>query len=87
MKQLVILAIFSIICLSFLTRNEGKIEADEIIYDTVYVMSMYNYYVVDDSTLRKEILTDTIHSVDTMPEAYPIYTVRIIRVDTIRLSK
>ena len=53
------------------------------VYDTVYVVSRYHYFVIDDSTLRKTIINDTVHSVDTILPEFPVETVRVLRIDTI----
>lgn len=66
-----------------LIRGNFKLDNDNK-YDTIYVISRYNYYVVNDSTLRKELLTDTVHAKDTVLPEFPLDVIRIFRIDTIQ---
>lgn len=79
---IVALMLIAILSMSYLTMKDGKVRRTAI-YDTIYVMSRYNYSVVDDSTLKKEILTDTLHSKDSAIAEFPIHTIRIIKIDTL----
>lgn len=67
-------------CLARLERIAPELHPT---YDTVYVLSEIRYLLLDDSTLRKVLVTDTIHSKDSTLEKFPIQSVRILRVDTL----
>lgn len=85
MKQvtmIIVLVLIAILSMSYLTMKDGKVRRTAI-YDTIYVMSQYNFRVIDDSTLKKEILTDTLHSKDSAIAEFPIHTMLIIKIDTL----
>lgn len=84
MKKIIVIIVIAVLCLVGLTAYKTITPESPELYDTIYVVSEYRYFVVDDSTLRKKVVADTIHSLDLCVPEMPVSVVRILRVDTIK---
>lgn len=83
-RTLLILFTMCLVAAPMVKSCHSKATTTVEVYDTLYIVSEYKYYVIDDSTLRKKVVNDTVHSLDTILPEFPVQTVRILRVDTIK---
>lgn len=75
-----LLSIFAILG-SYAVQMYEQRNEKTLMPDTIYVVSRYEYLLINDSTMRKVLVSDTIHSKDSTLEAYPIDAVRIIKIE------
>lgn len=89
MKQLLLICVFYLCSLLSvpqikITNLERFAKPDTTKYDTTFVLSHLEYVVVNESVMEKHFVYDTIHSKDTVFMELPVFTKRILKIESLK---